>query len=304
MRSRLLKIIIPLFFIFLAGVGIAFQQGFDYWENQEQVSSESESVHSEQNNNLQVDFFDVGQGDAILIRTPNNKKILIDGGPDNTVLNHLGESLDFFDNQIDVMILTHPHADHVVGLVEVVKRYDIKQVYYTGVVHTTSDYLEWLAEIQAQQIPLAIVEAPFNLQVEDDLVLEFLYPQTSFLQTRVDELNNTSIVNRLVYQEIEFLLMGDAEVEVEQELLSAQVDLSADVLKVGHHGSSSSSLEEFLLAVDPQYSVIMCGTDNEFGHPHLITLKRLERLGIKILRTDLDGTISFISDGQSVELLN
>jgi competence protein ComEC len=196
---------------------------------------------------LQVHFLDVGQGDAILIQTPYEQNILIDGGPDSSVLYGIGKVLPFYDHEIDIMILTHPHSDHVAGLIDVLKKYDVKKIYYTGVIHTTPDYISWLEEIKSQKIPLEIIKEPKVLNLGQDLTLEFLYPLKSYAFTRVKELNNTSIVNKLVYGNTSFLLTGDAEAEVEEELLHLGVDLSADVFKAGHHGSTSSSTQEFCI---------------------------------------------------------
>lgn len=250
--------------------------------------------------NLTIHFLDVGQGDAILIITPDKTKILIDGGPDNSILNQLGQVMPFWDRQIDIMILTHPHADHVVGLVEVVRRYQIKEVYGTGVIHTTGDYLAWLNEIKSQKIPFHPVINPFTINLDHEITLDFLYPFTDLSNQKVEELNNSSIINMLTYGQTKFLFMGDAEIPVEEELLSSNINLTANVIKIGHHGSKSSSSENFLTAVNPQYAILSVGTDNSFNHPHLITIRRLEKLGIKILRTDINKTITLKSNGQSV----
>lgn len=262
---------------------------------------------------LEVHFLDVGQGDAIYIRTPDEFDILIDGGPNKNVLSQLGQVMPFWDHDIDIMILTHPHSDHVTGLVEVLRRYNVKEVYYTGVPHTTPDYIAWLEEISDQQIPMQIVEQPIDFKLGNDIVFQFLYPQKSLKDQEITELNNSSIVNRLVYGETEFLLMGDAEKEVEEELIAnychPELDsgdsedcsqLSSDILKLGHHGSSSSSSEEFLEVVDPDLAVIQVGQGNSFGHPHNIILDRLRRQEIEVLRNDLDGRISIYTDGQKV----
>ncbi len=283
----------------------------------------------QQNERLQVYFLDVGQGDSIYIRTPGEQDILIDGGPDKSVLNQLGEVMPFWDREIDVMILTHPHSDHVTGLVEVLRRYSVKQIYYTGALHTAPDYLAWLEEIKKQNLDLKIVEHPFEIDFGNEVKLQFLFPQKSLLNQKMEELNNSSIVNKLVYKNVSFLFMGDVEEPVEEELLKSSpaavvisteveksttaigmttateqddqfLSLKADVLKVGHHGSSSSSSEEFLEAVSPQIAVIQVGKDNEFGHPHLKILKRLERLGVKIWRNDEDGRILLASDGNQI----
>lgn len=253
---------------------------------------------------LEVIFLDVGQGDAILIKTPLNQKILIDGGPDNSVLNELGENLSFFDDEIDIMILTHPHSDHLVGLIEVLKRYNVKEIYYSGVSHTTNDFLAWLKEIKSRQIPLNIISQPITLNFGADVSLVFLYPDKDLSKQNVESLNNTSLMTKLVYNKTSFLFMGDAENEVENYLINQNLDLSADVLKVGHHGSSSSSSEKFLEKVKAKYAIISVGAKNDFGHPHSIILNRLSRLGYEILRTDLNGTIKFISDGEVLNYKN
>ena len=258
---------------------------------------------------LEVDFLDVGQGDAILIKSPFGQNILIDGGPDSKVIEELGKSLPFWDKRIDLMVLTHPHDDHVTGLIEVIKRYNVKKILYTGVVHDSPNYLAWLAAIRERKIPLVIIDRPQKIVLGDDCYMEIIYPRKSFLAQETDNLNNSSIVARLVYGETKFLLTGDAEIEVEKELLNltpllarggGEVDLSAQVLKTGHHGSDTSSSEEFLKAVSPQIAVIQVGKDNDFGHPSLRILKRLERAGAEILRTDKNGTVSLISDGKEI----
>ncbi len=249
---------------------------------------------------LKIDILDVGQGDAILIRTPYEQNILIDGGPDNSVLEGLGESLPFYDKEIDLMILTHPHSDHVVGLVEVLKRYDVDKVIYTGVTHTTDDYLAFLKAVKEEGSEIKIIEGPQEITLGNGLELEILYPLRSFKDKKVPNLNNTSIVARLVYKDRSFLFTGDAEEELEKELIESGQDLKADVLKAGHHGSKTSSSEAFLKVVDPELAVVSVGEDNSFGHPSELTLRRMERLGINILRTDLLGTITIESDGLAI----
>jgi len=260
---------------------------------------------------LKIHFLDVGQGDAIYIRTPEGQDILIDGGPDNQVVQELSQVMPFWDHEIDIMILTHPHADHVTGLTEVLRRYEVKQIYHTGVTYSTQTYLNWLHEIEQQQVPLQIVQSEFALDLETDLILDFLYPNQSFLNQKVDNLNNTSIVNRLVYKNTRFLFMGDAEQEVDEELVETQsfyfaqddnASLQADLIKIAHHGSKDSSTQEFLEKVNPEFAVITCGKDNDFYFPHFRVLHRLEKLGVKIFRTDLHGRITAISDGAQIKV--
>ena len=260
-------------------------------------------VHSQQDRqNLEVVFMDVGQGDAILIKTPYEQNILIDGGPDSSVLSQLGGNLAFFDKEIDLVILTHPHSDHVAGLVEVLRRYQVDQVMMTGVVHTAPDYLAFWDEIKNKNIPVEIAKEQKDLVFGEDLVLKILYPWQDLSGQEVEELNNSSIVAKLVYKNQSFLLTGDAEAAVEEDLIQSGIDITADVLKVGHHGSKYSSIPEFLNLVNPQYAVIQVGADNDFGHPHLRTLQNLGKQKMQILRNDLDGSIVFIADGQNLQI--
>ncbi|MFZ5365024.1 MAG: ComEC/Rec2 family competence protein [Patescibacteria group bacterium] len=259
------------------------------------------SIPAEQR--LEIDFLNIGQGDSILIKTPHNQKILIDGGPDMSILDQLGKNMVFFDKNIDVMILTHPHADHVSGLVEVLKRYDVGRIYYTGVAHTSPAFLEWLDAIKQSGAPLHIVSGQKSLEFADGVNLEFIYPLEDIAEKQFDELNNSSIVCKVTYKNKKFLFVGDAEAAVEKALIDSAVDLRSDVLKVGHHGSATSSTEEFLTAVDPEYAVVQVGQDNEFGHPSLTVIRRLERLGIEIFSNDLNGQVSVFSDGDNIEIV-
>ena len=249
---------------------------------------------------LEVDFLDIGQGDAILIKTPMGQNILIDGGPDDTIIKRLGENLAFWDKRIDLMILTHPHDDHVGGLVDVIKRYNVKQILYTGVIHTSPAYLEWLELIRERKIPLVIIDRPQKINLGENCYFEILYPQESLLGKEVSNLNNSSIVAKLIYGQTKFLLSGDAEVEIEQELLNKNMDLQADIFKAGHHGSDTSNSQNFLQAVSPKIVVIQVGADNDFGHPSRRVLKRLERIGAQVFRNDLDGTVRIGSNSLKV----
>jgi competence protein ComEC len=274
-RYKLLIIIVTL---------IAIGAGVFFW------------LYRESPQQLEVIFMDIGQGDAILIKTPYDQQILIDGGPDNTVLNRLGEHLPFWDKTIDLMILTHPHDDHVGGLVSVVDRYQVNQIYYTGVLHTSPNYLAWLEKIDQKGIPLKIMKIGDKVTLGDDLILDTLFPFQDLTDQEVDDLNGTSIVNRLVYGQHSFLLTGDLTSVQEEEILQKRLIIESDVLKVGHHGSKYSSSPDFLEAVDPQYAIIQVGQDNRFGHPHLLTIQNLENADAVILRNDRQGDIKCQSD--------
>lgn len=252
--------------------------------------------------NLEVDFLDVGQGDAILIKAPAGQNILIDGGPDKTVIKRLGENLPWWDKKIDLMILTHPHDDHVTGLIDVLKRYQVKKILYTGVAHNAPNYLTWLKLVRDKKSPLAIIDKEQTIDLGAGAKLEILYPDESFLNKTVDDLNQSSIVIKLTHGQNKFLLTGDAGELVEKNLVGRGADLTADVLKIGHHGSDTSSSEAFLDKIQPRLAIISVGEDNQFGHPNLRIIKRLERLEAKIYRTDENGTIRLVSDGREVKL--
>ncbi len=257
-------------------------------------------LHFEASSDLEVYFLDIGQGDAILIKTPYGQNILVDGGPDNAVIQRLSENLAWWDKKIDLMILTHPHSDHVGGLAGVISRYNVEKILYTGVIHNSPDYTAWLEIIRDCGIPLIIIDRPQIVKLGEDCRLDILYPMESILGKEVSNLNNSSIIIKLIYKETKFLLAGDIELETEQELLNSKVDLSAQVFKVNHHGSDTSNSQEFLQAVNPDIAVIQVGAENDFGHPSRRVIKRLERMGVKIFRNDLDGTVKVISDGENI----
>jgi competence protein ComEC len=257
---------------------------------------------SEESKALEVDFLDVGQGDAILIKTPDHQRILIDGGPSNAALNKLGENLPFFEKEIDLVILTHPHADHLDGLIEVLKRYEVKKILSTGVIHTTPDYLAWLEEIKNQNVPMEIARAGETLDFGGGIKMDIFYPTEDLTGKQVENLNDTSIVAKLIFGQTSFLFTGDAETEMEEELINEGADLKADVLKVAHHGSKNATSQNFLEKVQPKFAIISVGADNQFGHPNAMTVKRLENIGAEIFRTDEDGDIKIKSDGVDIKI--
>lgn len=252
----------------------------------------------DESNLLKINFLDVGQGDAILIRTPGGQDILIDGGPDNRLVNKLGQYLPFYDRTIELVILTHPHSDHLVGLIEVLKRYQVKEIMMTGVIHPAPDYLAWLALIEKKRIPVKIIDQPQEIVFEENLLFSIFSPLASFFEKRADNLNNTSIVGKLIYGRTSFLFTGDFEEE--EKLIEAGFDLRADVYKAGHHGSKNANDLSFVRAVAPAEVVISVGRENQFNHPHLRTLKNFQLVGARVWRTDLMGDISFISNGESI----
>ncbi len=265
--------------------------------DQPQITQLRERLGLGDQSTLRVDFFDVGQGDGILIQLPNQDQIVIDGGPDNTMVKKIGQAVPFYDRTIELMILTHPHADHITGLIETLRRYQVKKIMMTGVVHTTTEYQTWLDEIKKQEIPIEIIDGNRDLELSDNVVLKILFPDHPLIDEQFENLNNSSIVGKLVYAKTSLLLTGDYENE--EELVARGVDVRADVLKVGHHGSANANDRDFINAVRPQYAVISVGVDNKFDHPNYRALFNLEQVKAQVLRTDLQGDIRFISDGNS-----
>ncbi|MFA6098150.1 MAG: ComEC/Rec2 family competence protein [Patescibacteria group bacterium] len=186
---------------------------------------------SEQNKNLKIIFFDIGQGDSIYIRTPSQQDILIDGGSDSGVLAKLGRAMPFYDHTIDLMVLTHAHADHVAGLVEVLKRYKVRKVLYSGVEDSAPEFLEWERLINEKGVEMTIAKAGQEF-IFDQAGMKVLYPTEDLRQNKFDDLNETSIVTQLVYQNTSFLFTGDAPVKVEKGLLEFYQQLGSGVLNI------------------------------------------------------------------------
>ncbi len=251
---------------------------------------------------LKVSFLDVGQGDGILIRTPTGETIIIDGGPDSTIVSKLGRNLPFYDHTIDLMVLTHPHADHIAGLVELLARYDVERVLYTGVEYSSSYYREWLHRVDAEGAAVELANLGDHY-VFGEVSFDVLYPLDVIQGEPFTDVNDSSIVLRVNYRQTAFLLAGDAPVSVEGEILSnaSHTLLDVDVLKVGHHGSTSSTSQDFLEAVSPTYAIIQSGQGNKYGHPHQETLDRLHKFGATILRNDELGDIVCRSNGEQVQ---
>ncbi len=251
-------------------------------------------------NILEVIFFDVGQGDAIFIETPNQAQVLIDGGPDKTVLEKLNQTMLFYDRTIDLLILTHPDDDHLAGLIEVLNYYQVGHILTSGFKKDTAIYKRWRDLIKERNIPLTIAQTGQRVILQEGIVLKILWPEQSLIKSLSKNTNNASIVGQLVYGQTEFLLTGDIEKEIEQRLLNQDWNLTSDILKVPHHGSKTSASYNFLKAVNPQIAVISVGFNNRYKHPHSEVLERLENS--LIYRTDESCDIRIITDGVLFEI--
>ncbi len=245
---------------------------------------------------MTVHFIDVGQGDSILISMPTGENMLIDAGD-----NDKGEVVvDYLKSQgverIDYLVGTHPHADHIGGLDDVIEAFDIGGIYMPRVTHTTKTYMDVLEAIDRKGLKIKTARSGLTIPVEGART-EILAPDSDL---KSDNLNDYSIVIRLTYGQTAFLFQGDAEKRTEDGILSSYDNIKAHVIKLGHHGSSTSNTEDYIEAVDPEYAVITLGADNKYGHPHKEIISLMKDKAITVYRTDLDGTIVAISDGKEV----
>lgn len=251
-------------------------------------------------NNLHVSFLDVGEGDAILIQK-GNQQVLVDGGPSpQAITSRLGSKMPFWDRTIELVVLTHPHLDHLTGLVEILKRFQVKHALYPELDYESPLYDECLKLIDQKNIKRTVAHNHQQITLDDGIVITVLNPPITALTRTESDIDNNSVVLRLRWGNVSFLLTADIMKEAEWELIKQRVELSSTVLKVAHHGSDTSTMQDFLAVVKPQLAVISVGEANRFGHPGPEVMVRLkDRLGPeKIYRTDQNGTIEFVTDGQ------
>ncbi|MBI2068919.1 MAG: MBL fold metallo-hydrolase [Candidatus Yanofskybacteria bacterium] len=263
------------------------------------------STHSaaqEKDGLLKIYFFDIGQGDAIFIEAPNGNQVLIDGGPDNRVLSELAKAMPFYDRDIDVVVATHPHADHIFGLIEVLDRFEVANIIEAKDRYVSPVFDQWQEKVGKEGARETEALAGKVVDLGNNVFLRILYPFKSYDGTVLKKPHEANVVVMLEYKELEVLLTGDMEMPVERQLLLDGGDISADVLKVGHHGSKTSSSDSFLSSVNPEIAVIQVGK-NSYGHPTQEVLSRLEKSGRKYYRTNLDGTIKISSDGESFQII-
>ena len=245
-----------------------------------------------------VTFLDIGQGDCEFIEFPDGTTVLIDcGEPDN------GEKIiDYIEacghDNIDFLVATHPHSDHIGSMQYVLENIDVDYFCMPKVEHTSKTYLNLIETVIDKEIEAVELKAGENLITGDGYSVDVIAP----LSDSYEEMNNYSAVLKMDFKGCTFMFTGDAENVSEEEMLKSGVDLKSDILKIGHHGSSSSTTDKFLEAADPQYAVISCGEDNSYGHPHKEIIEKLEESDITYLRTDTDGNIAITTDGDSVKI--
>lgn len=241
---------------------------------------------------LTLAFLDVGQGDAVLITKAERYDVLIDGGPDPTILRRLGEALPWYDNDIDWLLLTHNHTDHYMGLIAVLDKYKVERLLVSELAEPLPP--ELLQALERNKVPYSKLSAGTELNLEPNVKLRVLWPKADQV---IAEMNDRSLVVELIAGEQRALLAGDAGVVVEGELLKNQAIDQVEIFKLSHHGSDTANSQEFLEALKPEWVVVQAGIDNSFDHPNRRVLKRVERVGAQIARNDLEGTIVFETDG-------
>lgn len=267
-------------------VGILFVANFFIWY----------AVSAESRNTLTVAFLDVGQGDAIFIESPTGKQIILDGGPDGSVLSRIGALMPFYDRSIDMLIVSNPDKDHFAGFIDVLKNYQVGNIMEPGTVSQTATYRVFEDTVREKNVPDILARRGMVIDLGGGAHLDILFPDRDVSGISINE---GSIIAKLVYGSTSFLLEGDAPQNIENYLVSLDgKNLDVDVLKLGHHGSKTSSGDALLAASSPEYAIISAGLHNKYGHPHKEVLERLAKYNISALGTYKEGTIIFESDGE------
>ncbi|GAA0087456.1 MBL fold metallo-hydrolase [Clostridium perfringens] len=245
---------------------------------------------------LMISYMDVGQGDAAYIKV-NGNDILIDAGPRSNSKELLEQLKAKNIDDFELVIATHPHEDHIGGMVDVFKEYEVKAFYSPKITHTTKTYENLVKAVKDEGLKTKELKGGMVIDLGEGAKFEVFTPQKS----EYEELNDYSPIMKLSFGDTSYLFTGDAEKLAEEEaLVKYKNSLDSDVIKFGHHGSSSSSSNAFIEAVSPKYGIISCAKDNKYGHPHRETLDIIKKYNIKAFRTDTDGEIILTSDGKSI----
>lgn len=263
-------------------------QVIDYALDEELIEETSPT-----NELLSITYIDVGQGDSAYIQFPNGKTILIDAG-ESTAFEKITNSIDSSKTtNIDVIVATHPHADHIGSFSSIIKNYSVGKIYMPKATSNSNTFETLLQTIAEHNLKITEAKNGVTIDIDPLVTVEILSP----ISKEYEDTNNYSIVIKITYEDTSFLFTGDAEILVEEEMVAKNIDLKADVLKVGHHGSNTSTSSAFLRKVRPTYAIISVGVDNSYGHPKQRVLDRLADFGITVYRTDELGSITLTSDG-------
>lgn len=255
-------------------------------------------VWTEGDKNMYVHFLDVGQGDAAFVRFPNNSQLLIDGGPSAIVLSQLGKNMPFYDRSIDALLVTHSDSDHLSGLLDVLDRYEVGMVFEPENIAQNNLYALWQKKLSEKQIPVHKLHAGHRILFSPTSVFDVFSPFERGVYG--GKSNNKAIVGKLRHVENTFLFMADVEKVVEIQV-ARMFDLFADILKVGHHGSKTSTSDLLMVNSKPQAAIISAGRANRYGHPHEEVTARLLEAVRYLFRTDQEGTVIVKSTGKALE---
>ncbi len=250
---------------------------------------------------LLVTFFDVGEGEAALIQGGQGETVLIDGGPNQSIINLLSKKLPWGQTSLDLVILSHPHSDHLIGLLEVIKKYQVKRILMPDLIRSTGLFKEFQEVIKNKKINIIKPVDNKEYKIGEALTLKII--STGWLDKAEGDVNFASLVIKISHQQSDFLFMGDAPQEVEKILMADGSELVAEVIKIAHQGSQTSSSLEFLQKVKPQIAVISVGRNNSYGHPSSLVLKNLQKIKTLILRTDQMGEINITIDNNVLSLI-
>ena len=253
------------------------------------------------NHNLRLHFIDVGQGDSSLIITPKGKTILIDAGDEAHAKKVLSYVREQGIEKLDLVVATHPDADHIGGMDKVIKNFDIDVFAMPDVSAKTNQYKQIQRELKAKKMKATRLYQGDEVQIDDDIDFEILSPVKG---KKYDDTNEYSIVTKIMYKDTSFILMGDATMENEVDIINNVPDIDIDVLKLGHHGSSTSSSDYFITKTSPNIAIISCGKNNKYGHPHQEVMRVLKKHGVTPYRTDEMGDIVITSDGKEIKYIN
>ncbi|KRU24194.1 MBL fold metallo-hydrolase [Clostridium botulinum] len=251
---------------------------------------------SNKSNELKVHYIDVGQGDSILVQT-KDKNILIDAGTrksSDSLISYLKKQ---HIKKLDYVIATHPHEDHIGGMPKVIEEFEISNFYAPKKTANTKIFKDMILQLKKKNLKINVAKKGISLDLSNNSSLDFLAP----VKDNYENTNDSSAVVKLTHRNTKFLFTGDAEKTSEKDILNSNEDLSSNVLKVGHHGSHSSSSKEFLDKINPKIAIISCGKNNDYGHPHKETMKELNKRNIEVYRTDIDGNIVLTSDGENIK---
>lgn len=253
-------------------------------------------VLSHHDPNFRVYFLNVGQGDSSYIEMPGGKDALIDGGPNDRVLTELGQIMPFYDKDLDLVIVTHNHADHLAGLIGVLQRYKVREIWISGATDKTKQYKEFTKLIEEKNIPVKRVREGMEKNF-DQVKVRVVYPDEDWNGIQPKDQHEATVVTRWTYGKTAVLETGDLSAEQVDKLSYSDEILLANILKVPHHGSATGLNEGFLSKIRPSVAVITAGKNNVYGLPKKTILNLLKKDGVKVYRTDLGGRMSFESDG-------